>query len=319
MYKVPSSFRGARSANLEPSGNKRRTPRSLGFRIAPRASGMTAVLFALVVMTACGPNIGSLEKGEEGTVTRAFGGDTLELDSGMRVFLAEIDAPRGEEEYAAQAQGELEALVLHRRVRLAYGGTKRWVRRSREGEPAPEEAPQETAVAHVFVQSEGGRWFWLQHELVSRGAAFVRPRRDNHARTNELMTLEELARAGERGLWANRAYRTLNPGEASAAALAFADNCQRAAAPYRIVEGRVANVFQGERRAALDFEARAEAAAPGFSAVVFGEAFSNWEGPPLQSYSGARLRIRGPLGVYRGVPQICVDDPLQIDAPTPPT
>ena len=59
-----------------------------------------------------------------------------------------------------------DALALHREVLLAYGGAKRWVGRPRDGEQAANEA----AIAHVFVKSEGGRWFWLQHELVSRGA-----------------------------------------------------------------------------------------------------------------------------------------------------
>jgi hypothetical protein len=131
---------------------------------------MTVVSILMLALSACGPQLGALEKGETGQVVRAYNGDTLELDSGLRVFLAEIDAPRGEEEYARQAQGELEALALHRNVRLAYGGTQRWAPRVREGEAPPAEPAPETAVAHVFVQSEGGRWFWLQHELVAKGA-----------------------------------------------------------------------------------------------------------------------------------------------------
>ncbi len=139
--------------------------------LPPPLKGRGFALLAAVafLLTACGPNLGALEKGEEGRVVRAYNGDTLELDSGLRVFLAEIDAPRGDEEYARQAQGELEALALHRNVRLAYGGTRRWTPRVREGRAPASEPPPETAVAHVFVQSEGGRWFWLQHELVSRG------------------------------------------------------------------------------------------------------------------------------------------------------
>jgi len=160
-------------------------------------------MFALTLLNACGPQIGNLERGEEGRVVRAYNGDTLELDSGLRIFLAEIDAPQGEAPYAAQAQGELEALALHREVLLTYGGTKRWVGRPREGE----EAPHEAALAHVFVKSEGGRWFWLQHELVARGAAYVRPRHNNHARAVDLLELEARAREGERGLWARREYR----------------------------------------------------------------------------------------------------------------
>ena len=112
-----------------------------------------AALGLALLLAACGPQIGNLERGEEGRVVRTYNGDTLELASGMRVFLAEIDAPQGEAPYAAQAQGELESLALHRDVLLAYGGTRRWVGRPREGE----EQPREAAIAHVFVKSEGGR------------------------------------------------------------------------------------------------------------------------------------------------------------------
>ena len=269
-------------------------------------------MLATLLLSACGPQLGALEKGEQGQVVRAFGGDTLELDSGLRVFLAEIDAPRGEDAYAAQAQGELEALALHRQVRLAYGGNHRWVRRAREGE-APLEPQQETAIAHVFVRSEGGRWFWLQHALVSKGAAFVRPRRDNHARTTDLLALEAEARTAERGLWAKREYRPLNASAATALALSFADSCLRGPAPYRIIEGRIgeANVF--DTRASLSLGGE-----PPFALVVFGGNFAAWDGPPLASLSGARVRARGALGVYREQPQLCLEHASQLEVLTPP-
>jgi endonuclease YncB( thermonuclease family) len=229
-------------------------------------------------------------------------GDTLELDSGLRVFLAEIDAPRGEDDYAAQANGELEAFALHRDVLLAYGETRRWVGRPREGDAGP---PPEAAVAHVFVKSEGGRWFWLQHELVTRGAAFVRPRRDNHERSSDLIALEARARAAESGLWGRRAYRPLTARAAAEAALGADINCLRGAAPFRIVEARVADARVFERRASLRLDG-ALAETP-FSVVVFGDSFANWDGPALASLSGARIRARGTLGVYRGEPQLCLD------------
>ena len=164
---------------------------------------MRAAVLCAVLLTACGPQIGNLHKGETGRVVRAYSGDTLVLESGLRVFLAEIDAPRAEQQYAAQSEGELEALALHRDVLLAYGGERRWHSTPREGE-----APREAAIAHVFVRSEGGRWFWLQHELVARGAAFVRPRPDNQARTDQLLAIEAQARAAERGLWGRRPYQS---------------------------------------------------------------------------------------------------------------
>lgn len=206
---------------------------------------------ALLFLAACGPQIGDLAKGESGRVVRAFNGDALELDNGLVVFLAEIDAPARDQPYAAQAQAEFEALALHREVQLAYGGARRWVGRPRAGE----EAAPEAAIAHVFVKSEGGGWFWLQHELVSRGAAFTRPRRENFARAKELATLEAQARAGQRGLWRQRAYRPLNARSASAAAREAGGACTRGAAPYRIVEGRVSEGRAFSNRAALTLEA----------------------------------------------------------------
>jgi len=268
---------------------------------------MRPLLFAtLLLLAACGPQIGNLERGEEGRVVRVFAGDTLLLADGTRVFLAEIDAPSGDAPYAAQSQGELEALVLHRDVLLAYGGERRWVGRPREGE----EAPREAAIAHVFVKSEGGRWFWLQHELVSRGAAFVRARPNNHARTSELLALEQRARAAERGMWAQRAYRPLNVRPASAAAQEANANCLRGDAPFRIVEGRIAEARVFERRASLQMEGTDE---PPFSLVVFGESFRAWDGPPLASLTGARVRARGLLGIYRDEPQLCLEHSSQLE------
>jgi endonuclease YncB( thermonuclease family) len=261
---------------------------------------------ALLLLAACGPQIGDLERGEEARVVRAYAGDTLELADGTRVFLAEIDAPRGDAPYAAQSQGELEALTLHRDVLLTYGGQRRWVGRPREGE----ETPREAAIAHVFVKSDGGRWFGLQHELVSRGAAYVRARPNNHARATELLELEQQARISERGMWRQRAYRPLNVHAAATAATEANANCLRGDAPFRIVEGRIADARVFERRASLRMEGADE---PPFSLVVFGENFAGWDGPQLATLTGARVRARGPLGVYRDQPQLCLEHSSQLE------
>ncbi len=268
---------------------------------------MTVLLAITFLLAACSPQIGDLERGETGRVVRTYSGDTLELDSGLRVFLAEIDAPRGEEDYASQANGELEALALHREVLLAYGGAKRWIGRPREGQS---QAP-EAAIAHVFVRSEGGRWFWLQHEMMARGAAFVRPRRDNHARTEELLALEARARPGGRGLWGRRGWRPLNVRSAARAALRANDTCLSGAAPYRLVEGRVLEARVSADRASLTLEGGAETTP--FSLVVYGEDFSAWNGAELASLGGANVRARGSLGVFNGEPQLCLEHPSQLE------
>ena len=270
---------------------------------------MTLLLCVLVVLSACGPQIGNLERGEEGRVARVFAGDTLLLEDGTRVFLAEIDAPSGEAPYAAQSQGELEALALHREILLTYGGERRWVGRPREGE----EAAREAAIAHVFVKSEGGRWFWLQHELVARGAAYVRARPNNHARADELLQLEARAREAERGMWAQRAYRPLTPRTASTAAIEANTNCTRGDAPFRIIEGRIADARVFDRRASLRLEGADE---PPFSLVLFGDNFSQWDGPDLATLNGAKVRARGSLGVFRDEPQLCLEHSSQLEVLT---
>jgi endonuclease YncB( thermonuclease family) len=268
---------------------------------APRIAILLGLLALL--LAACGPQLGDLEKGERARVARVYNGDTLELDSGLRVFLAEIDAPSGEQDYASQARAELEALALHREVQLAYGGEHRWTPRPREGQTEP---PRETAIAHLFVRSEGGRWFWLQHQMIARGAAIVRPRRGNAVRSAELLTVEAHARAQESGLWAPRYRnnRVLAARIAADAALAAAESCTRGSAPYRIVEGRVGNAYASERRASLTLDGAAE---PAFAIVVFGRNFAEWDGPDLGALTGARIRARGALGVYNGAPQLCLD------------
>jgi endonuclease YncB( thermonuclease family) len=298
---------------IEPGSANPRTPSRVGASphpLPPPLAGRGAIaLLALLFLTACGPQLGALERGEEGRVVRAFAGDTLELEDGTRVFLAEIDAPSGDAPYAAQSQGELEALTLHRDVLLAYGGERRWVGRPRDGE----ETPREAAIAHVFVKSEGGRWFWLQHELVARGAAYVRARPNNHARTAELMAAEMRARDAERGLWGERAYRPLSARAGAALALEANGSCLSGAAPFRIVEARVAEAQVLDRRAALRLDGAGE---PPFSLVVFGDNFEAWDGPPLASLTGARVRARGPLGVYRDEPQLCLEHSSQLEVLT---
>jgi hypothetical protein len=138
----------------------------------------------------------------------------------------------------------------------------------------------------------------------------VRPRRDNHARAAELSALEAQARRAARGLWGRREYRPLNARAAARAALAANVSCLRGEAPYRMVEGRIAQAEIFERRALLSLESAQDAP---FALVVFGDNFAGWEGPPLASLSGARVRARGPLGVYREQPQLCLEDASQLE------
>src|SRR5262249_14449290 len=136
--------------------------------------------------------------GERGVVSEVVDGDTLELDSGLKVQLTGIIAPRrgfgGEEDepFAKESRAGLERLVLGRDVRLGYGGTKR---------------VQETiALAQVYVRTEGGRWVWAQEAMLKDGFARARTWKDNHIRWQRLYAAETAARKAKRGLWADKAY-----------------------------------------------------------------------------------------------------------------
>ena len=301
-----------------------------------------AIAALALLVVGCGPNLGSLEKGEQASVSEVSGRGALQLDSGLRVFLAEVDLPRGDAPYAQQARQELESLAAHRKVQLGYGGAHCWTPRPRrrdaetatgtttdaaisaaantatastattEPDDSADDTPGntasagETAIAHVFVQSEGGRWIWLQKELILRGAAFVRTRRDNHARAAELLAAEADARAAHRGLWAERAYAMLSPRAAADAAAASPSSC-RGNGRYAFVEGRVAHANVGERRASLDMDGGP------FSIAIFGQGFSTWDGPAFNTFEGKRVRVRGPLGMFHDAAQICIDHAQQIE------
>jgi endonuclease YncB( thermonuclease family) len=272
--------------------------------------GLMSVLgFALLALSACGPNLDGLEKGETAKVERANAGAAIELagesdatggDATRGVFLAEIGAPRRDTPYAENARADLEALAVGRDALLAYGGERVWTARPRDGDTEP---PRSFAIAHVFVQSEGGRWIWLQHALVTHGAAWVRPRAGNHARIGELLEAEALARADKRGLWGERDYRVLSVAQAAALARETAANCTRGSAPYRLVEGEITRVDLGENRVSLAMQ---DGETP-FTLVAFGDAFSTWDGPAFASLQGKRVIARGPLGVYRDAPQLCLE------------
>jgi hypothetical protein len=51
-----------------------------------------------------------------------------------------------------------------------------------------------------------------------------------------------------------------------------------------------------------------------FELVVFGENFSAWDGPALASLTGARVIARGPLRVYQGTLQLCLETGHDLDA-----
>lgn len=153
------------------------------------------------VLAACSRAPG-LMKGESGVIARVSDGDLLALDTGLRVRLAEIEAPSPYGEgapYGEEARALLEREAIGRIAQLYYGGLSR--------------DRYERALAHVFAQTEAGRPVWLNGLMVGEGAARVRTYPDNAAKVRDLYALERQARATGVGLWALDDYRIRRPGD----------------------------------------------------------------------------------------------------------
>jgi endonuclease YncB( thermonuclease family) len=204
-----------------------------------------------------------LSEGESGRIARIMDGDALALDTGLRVRLAEIEAPapgyngRADEPFAIEARGALTRAALGRDARLWYGGL------SRDG--------YERAIAHVIARDEVGGDLWLNGFVARQGLGRVRSYPDNSTRARKLLALEAEARTARRGLWAEPHWRirTLDDLEA--------------VPNFTIIEGEVTSLgdIPGDAEAHLT---------PQGIRLDIGERLG---APDIQLATGARLRIRG--------------------------
>jgi len=225
-----------------------------------------------------------LAEGERGRVARVIDGDSLALDTGLRVRLAEVEAPaaghgeRQDEPGAAWARNVMQQASMGRMAQLWYGGLTR--------------DRHERAIAHVIARDEVGGEVWLNGLAVRQGAARVRTYPDNAKRARRLLALEQEAREARRGLWSEHFWRVRGTDD-----LAGAPN-------FAIVEGVVSGVSTragdgeahllghgirfdvGERLGAADVEVRA----------------------------GTRIRVRGRIDTRREAPLIRVTHWAQVEA-----
>lgn len=243
---------------------------------------------ALALLSACGPAGRDLEAGEKARVVRVIDGDTVELDSGLRVHLVSLEAPR-DRTWGAKARQALERLTLQRAVQLRYGGRKRM--------PGSKRHPAESALAHLYARSEGGRWVWVQEAMLREGMARVHTHKDNLARIPQLLRLEAQARKRKEGLWRDPAF-AVKPAGAVPEGRGFV-----------LVEGVVQSIARSNDRLFLNFGADPR---NGFSVVVEPQdaaAFASFTPERLQDQ---RVRVRGYLkGRDGGLMQ--ADHPAQLE------
>lgn len=206
----------------------------------------------------------------------------LNLDTGLRVRLTEIEAPapgydgRQDEPYAKEARGVLEAAALGREARLWYGGLTR--------------DDYGRALAHVLARDEVGGNLWLNGLMVRQGAARVRTWPDNARRAARLLALEQEARGEKRGLWALDHWRVRGLDDLEAAPT------------FSLVEGRLASL------ASTPGDGMAHLLPEGIKFDV-GERLGG--GPAFEA--GARLRLRGRIDTRDESPRIRVTHWAQVE------
>jgi hypothetical protein len=232
-----------------------------------------------------------LTPGARGAVGEVSDADTIALDS-KTYDLAGL--------YGYEKRGwlEEEAFAAHRSRAEAQRSALERMTLGRQARIGRSEGAERV---HLFVQSEGGRWIWVQEALVREGAAFALPAAGDESRARKLLAAEETARQEARGAWADKAFAIRDAGRPKSIAV---DR-------FQIVEGVVTDVAVRERYTYLNFGDDYET---DFTVRISADDVSSWpEGvESLKALAGASLRVRG-FVFERGGPLMDVADPGAIE------
>lgn len=253
-----------------------------------RIGRMAFAFVAAACVVAAAPRF---EAGESGAVTRVVDGDTLELDGGLVVRLAQIEAPRvrADDPAGAAAAAALTALVQGKTVQLRYGG----LRRDRRGR----------ALAQVFVpQGLMKEPLWVQADLLRQGHAKVHTYADNRAEIAALWSAEREARRARRGLWASPRHQVR---------FATPEALKGGEGTFQLMEGKVEQASQRGSVLFLNFGQDSET---DVTAIVPERAFALWRGgaADLMALQGRTIRVRGFVRMNNG-PAVWLDHPEQIE------
>jgi hypothetical protein len=199
--------------------------------------------------------------------------------AGIRVPAA-AGGQAGAGRFAEQARGELSTLAEGQVVHLAPAEMSH----DRYGR----------LVAHI----ERADGLWLQGALLERGLAQVQTRPGEAARADQMLALEQTARAARRGLWAEPEFMAQDAGALDGSTGRF-----------RIVRGRVLRVATTERYIYLNFGAdwRADFTVRVRRAELDGAL----AGLDLEGLAGRLVEVRGVV-LEAGGPLIELSHPAQM-------
>lgn len=235
-----------------------------------------------------------LRDGPMGTVVEVTDGDTVVLDSGTKVRLIGMQAPKlplGREGFetwplADEARDALADIAMGQDVTLRFGGEDR----DRHGR----------ALAHMFI---GDDEIWAQAAMLEAGLARVYSFPDNRFCLDELYAAEARARAERRGIWTDPYYQLRDADDP--------DSLLERVDQYELVEGRVLQAEQVGSRVYLNFGRFWK---EDFTVVIErdGLRLFETEGADPLALEGKLIRVRGWIGERDG-PRMDVTHPEQIE------
>lgn len=238
-----------------------------------------------------------LSPGETGRVTSIVDGDTLFLDSGLKVRLSASQAPKlplGRKGFKAwplgqEAKNALFNLTHNKTVQLFYGGKER--------------DRYDRALAQVFVIGEDNKpGLWIQEDMIRKGFARVYTWPDTWQNSALLYKAEREARDAGRGIWADDFYAVRDPDPNPLA---------QDVDSFQLVEGIITSTAEVRGQTYLNFgsDYRTD-----FTIVIARKHNKRFKkaGMDLLALEGARVRVRGWIELMNG-PMIWLDHPERLE------
>lgn len=254
-----------------------------------------SLLSGAIMLGAASLNLRSedMTAGERGRVVEIVDGDTLFLDSGLKVRLSAMQAPKlplGRTGFKAWPLGEeaksaLKKMTLGQDVQLFYGGQQR--------------DRYDRALAQVFLDGSGR---WVQEDMIRAGFGRVYTWPDTWQDSNRLYAAEREARAAGRGIWSHPFYAIRSPDP---------DPLAQHVDSFQIVEGIITSTAEVRGRIYLNFgsDYRTD-----FTVAIAKQDRKNFKRASFDPLTlrGARVRVRGWIELTNG-PMIWLDHPERLE------
>ncbi len=242
---------------------------------------LTVLVFVVISSLIVYKTRQSLHRDGPYRVKRVIDGDTIILTSGEKVRYAGIDAPEMDEPFYKEARERNKTLVEGREVSLRICTEQP---RDRHGR----------VLAWVYVDGVS-----VNEVLLREGLArvFTLPP-CGLKNIKEYRRLEGLAREKSLGIWSE--VETIHPHEARQ----YRDRIVS-------VRGRVVDVYDSGRAIFLNF---GEDHRRDFTGVILAKGRKRFResGIDPMDYKGRIVTVTGRINIYRGRPEIVIDDPSQI-------